>query len=336
MEKEILLPKKTAIIHGKKVEFFDVPSNRRHPRYLVDGEASYGCTTLTSLLQKDALMYGAARENMRHVYRKIKENTKTDENGNQYISTDGITKMFADIDSHFKRVWSSATSLGTSVHNTAEEFFYFKKGEKTKADFISFVDKTRSELPTEKMKEQYDASLSAFAEWYEKNVDELLAAEYLVYNDKLGYCTQIDTKYRSKITGLVHKANFKTSKLDIDDEDDITYHEETDFQLALEAMAEAEDVFDVLEIIMFAKQDQYRKDKDFPFLTEDENNPDAIPVVRAGQLFVFEVKDWKRYIPEMTKLAEYKIAFDARKEADALAKKEARANAKSAKSKSAN
>lgn len=177
--------------------------------YKVDGDKKIGVTTITGVLNKEALMLWPMDEAITFLRRALADTGRM-------WSTAELETLLEEAKTAFRKKQLRGTDAGTKAHDYLEQYLKYINGQvKTLEETLvitpmsNFEDPTTDEAIRAADENNLCKALDHFKAWYRENDVEVIHLEKIVYSREYDYCGKFDALL--KINGKVYMVDFKTS-----------------------------------------------------------------------------------------------------------------------------
>lgn len=184
--------------------------------YSIDGDKKIGVTTITGIINKEALMLWPLNEALTYLKTALLGEAQAD--GGRLWSDKELKDVLDESAVAFRKKSLRGTDAGTACHEWLEKYFTAKQyGHALPAKLLP-ADLSRFGEDTDKTNDEYIRALDynnilkaieQMFEWLSQRDVEIIAVENILYSKKYDYCGKLDIIL--KIDGLVYLLDFKTS-----------------------------------------------------------------------------------------------------------------------------
>lgn len=193
-------------LYGGKVKLSYWPVSHK---YVVDDDRKIGVTTVTGIINKEALMLWPLSEAVTYLRNTLAEDTSwTTEELGAIIDNSSVAYLKKQL---------RGTDAGTKAHDYLEQWLKYINGKTNSLEetlvitpLSNFGDDTSSDEYTRASDENnLCTAIDTFKQWYYEHDIKMLEVEKIVYSQKYDYCGRFDAIL--KIDGKVYIIDFKTS-----------------------------------------------------------------------------------------------------------------------------
>jgi len=194
-------------LYGGTVKLDYFPNSHK---YVIDGDRKIGVTTVTGIINKEALMLWPLSEAITYLKNALSEDTKW--------TTEELGTMVDNSSKAYLKKQLRGTDAGTRAHDYLERWLRYVNGETKSIEETLTVTPLTSTFGKDTSSDEYIRAsdennlckaIDAFKVWYKENNVKMLDVEKIIYSKKYDYCGRFDAIL--KIDGKVYVADFKTS-----------------------------------------------------------------------------------------------------------------------------
>lgn len=186
--------------------------------YKIDGDKKIGVTTITGIINKEALMLWPLEEAITFLNRKLLAKGQLDTQAALW-SNGELTKLLEESKMAFRYKQTRGTDAGTFGHDWLEQYLRAYKNKAELPKLFEKVDLDRKfGTNPDKFDDEYiratdlnnlhDAIMD-FIRWMDNHDVEVIDVERIVYSREYDYCGKFDAILR--IDGKIYLVDFKTS-----------------------------------------------------------------------------------------------------------------------------
>lgn len=177
--------------------------------YKVNGQRIIGVTTITGVINKEALMLWPLNEAMTYLRRELLSDVIL-----EALDKPGIETILREAAEAYQKKSTRGTDAGTLCHDWLEQFLRAKKeGAPIPAVLEPMVVPAKDEFDDNYIRAiDYNNLIEAsnnLIEWFEEKKVEVLEVERIIYSRKYDYAGRFDAVLR--IGGKIYLVDFKTS-----------------------------------------------------------------------------------------------------------------------------
>jgi len=185
--------------------------------YKIDGDKKIGVTTITGIINKEALMLWPLEEAVRFLQSSLLGKSEL-ENQAALWSNAELSALLEESKVAFRKKQLRGTDAGTKAHDYLEHWLKYVNGKQSTieetlqitSDFqLSQLDPNSDEYIRATDENHLCEALDAFKSWYNNHDIEVIDLERIVYSREYDYCGKFDALL--KIDGKVFVVDFKTS-----------------------------------------------------------------------------------------------------------------------------
>lgn len=206
--------KETVELYDGEVKLEFLPNSHA---YKIDGDKKLGVTTITGVINKEALMLWPLGEAILYLKQRMVAG-KDDKQTTMYTAGE-LDKLLGEAEIAFRKKQTRGTDAGTFAHDWLEQYLRaFKNGKELPKLFDGVdIDKTFGTEP-DKLDDDYiratdlnnlrDA-ITQFTSWLKNHDVQVIDVERIVYSREYDYAGKFDAILR--IDGKIYLVDFKTS-----------------------------------------------------------------------------------------------------------------------------
>jgi len=201
-------------LYGGEVKLQFLPNSHT---YKIDGDKKIGVTTITGIINKEALMLWPLDEATRFLQTNLLVKGQLD---NQAVlwSNEELAKLIEESKLAFRKKQLRGTDAGTKAHDYLEHWLKYVNGKQqtleetltiTSEFQLSEMDANSDEYIRLTDENHLCEAIDEFKRWYKNHDVEVIDLERIVYSREYDYCGKFDALLR--IDGKVFVVDFKTS-----------------------------------------------------------------------------------------------------------------------------
>jgi len=195
-------------LYGGKVKLSYWPVSHK---YVIDDDRKIGVTTVTGIINKEALMLWPLSEAITYLKSSVSDKANTT------FTPEGFSVLIDNASKAYLKKQLRGTDAGTRAHDYLERWLRYVNGETNRLEetlvitpLSNFGDDTSSDEYIRASDENnLCKAVDEFKQWYRDNDVEMLEVEKIIYSVKYDYCGRFDAIL--KINGKVYVIDFKTS-----------------------------------------------------------------------------------------------------------------------------
>lgn len=184
--------------------------------YKIDGDKKIGVTTITGVINKEALMLWPLGEAITFLKQQLIVG-KDDKQTTMYTAGE-LEKLLEEASIAFRKKQDRGTDAGTFGHEWLESYLRAIKNNKPIPELFEKVNLDQFGEKPDQLNDDYiratdrnnmHDAIKAFMNWMDSHDVEVIDVERIVYSREYDYCGQFDAILR--IEGKIYLIDFKTS-----------------------------------------------------------------------------------------------------------------------------